>query len=68
MTEAGTANTASAIGTWPSGCRSAVSRAAHPRIEGFEVMRMIRRGHCILQPPGAAGEVRLINELFDLAA
>ncbi|KLK91364.1 hypothetical protein AA309_20820 [Microvirga vignae] len=36
--------------------------------KGFEMMRMIRRGHCILTQPGAAGEVRLADKLFGLAA
>jgi transposase, IS6 family len=37
-------------------------------IKGFEGMRMIRRGHCVLPQPGAAGEVRLVNQLFARAA
>ena len=37
-------------------------------IKGFEVMRMIRRRHCILIEPGVTGEVRFVNKLFDLAA
>ncbi|ANY83694.1 transposase (plasmid) [Microvirga ossetica] len=44
------------------------TRTGYATIKGFEVMRMIRRGHCILQQPGVAGEVRLINQLFGLAA
>jgi len=43
-------------------------KTAYATIKGFEVMRMIRRGHCILRTPGATGEVRFINELFGLAA
>jgi transposase-like protein len=35
---------------------------------GFETMRMIRRGHCIQRKRQATGEVRLINQLFGLAA
>ncbi len=31
-------------------------------------MRMIRRGHCILPQPGVTGEIRLVNQLFGLAA
>src|ERR671912_377506 len=31
---------------------------ASATIKGFEVMRMIRRGHCILQQPGTTGEIR----------
>ena len=43
-------------------------KTAHATIKGFEVMRMIRRRHCILSEPGVTGEVRFINKLFDLAA
>lgn len=43
-------------------------KTADATIKGFEVMRMIRRGHCILTPPGATGEIRLVNQLFGLAA
>src|SRR4029453_2326391 len=43
-------------------------KTARATIKGFEVMRMIRRGHCLLQRLGAAGEVRLVNQLFGLAA
>lgn len=43
-------------------------RTARAAIKAFEVMRMIRRRHCILQPPGATGEIRLVNQLFGLAA
>jgi len=42
-------------------------KTAYASIKGFEVMRMIRRGHCVLQQPGAAGEIRLVNQLFGLA-
>jgi transposase, IS6 family len=40
---------------------------AYATLKGFEVMRMIRRGHCILRQPGATGEIRLVNQLFGLA-
>jgi transposase-like protein len=40
---------------------------AYATLKGFEVMRMIRRGHCIFRQPGATGEIRLINQLFGLA-
>ena len=43
-------------------------KTGYATIKGFEVMRMIRRGHCILQQPGVAGEIRLVNQLFGLAA
>jgi IS6 family transposase len=29
---------------------------------------MIRRGHCILRQAGPIGEIRLVNQLFGLAA
>jgi transposase, IS6 family len=37
-------------------------------LTGFEIMRMIRRGHCIQREHQAIGEVRLIDQLFGLAA
>jgi hypothetical protein len=37
-------------------------------LKGFEVMRMIRRGQCLLIQPGATGEICLISKLFGLAA
>ena len=43
-------------------------RTAYATIKGFEVMRMIRRGHCIRQQPGATGEIRFVNKLFGLGA
>jgi transposase-like protein len=43
-------------------------KTASATIKGFEVMRMIRRGHCVLTQPGATGEIRLVNQLFGLAA
>jgi transposase, IS6 family len=36
-------------------------KTARATIKGFELMRMIRRGHCILQQSGATGEIPLIN-------
>jgi len=41
---------------------------AYATIKGFEIMRMIRRGHCMLREPGARGEVRFIDKLFGLPA
>ena len=41
---------------------------ASATLRGFEVMRMIRRGHCMLPAPGVTGEIRLVNQLFGLAA
>jgi transposase, IS6 family len=43
-------------------------RTAAATIKGFEIMRMIRRGHCILKGPGARGEVRFVNRLLGIAA
>jgi transposase-like protein len=43
-------------------------KTAYATIKGFEVMRMIRRGHCVLAQPGTTGEIRLVNKLFGLAA
>jgi transposase-like protein len=42
------------------------TQTADATIKGFEIMRMIRRGHCVLREPDAAGEVRFINKLFGL--
>jgi transposase-like protein len=41
---------------------------ASATIKGFEVMRMIRRGHCGLAHRGVPGEIRLVHQLFGLAA
>jgi transposase, IS6 family len=43
-------------------------RTAAATLTGFEIMRMIRRGHCIGRKRQATGEIRLINQLFGLAA
>jgi transposase, IS6 family len=43
-------------------------RIAAATLTGFEVMRMIRRGHCVQLKRQATGEVRLVNQLFGLAA
>jgi transposase-like protein len=43
-------------------------KTASATLKGFEVMRTIRRGHCVLTQPGATGEIRLVNQLFGLAA
>ncbi len=44
------------------------TKTATATIKGFETMRMIRRGHCILKEPGAKGEARFIGKLFGVAA
>jgi transposase-like protein len=43
-------------------------RTASATLKGFEVMRMIRRSHCIQRGRQATGEARLVNQLFGLAA
>jgi len=43
-------------------------RTAYATIKGFEIMRMIRRRHCILCPPRVQGEVQFVNKLFEVAA
>jgi IS6 family transposase len=41
-------------------------KRASATIKGFEVMRMIRRGHCLMCKPHVKDEVRFINKLFDV--
>lgn len=43
-------------------------KTASATLRGFEVMRMIRRSHCILPQAGVTGEIRLVNQLFGPAA
>jgi len=43
-------------------------KTASTTLKGFEVMRMVRRGHCMLRHAGVTGEIRLVNQLFGLAA
>jgi transposase-like protein len=43
-------------------------KTAAATLTGFETMRMIRRGHCIQRTRQATGEVRLVNQIFGLAA
>jgi len=43
-------------------------RTASATINGLEIMRMIRRGHCMLKEPGAKGEVRFVNNLLSIVA
>jgi IS6 family transposase len=43
-------------------------KTAVATLKGFEIMRMIRRGHCIRQEHRATGEIRLVYQLFGLAA
>ena len=41
-------------------------KTASATIKGFEVMRMIRRGHCLSCKSHAKDEVRFVNKLFDV--
>jgi IS6 family transposase len=43
-------------------------KTAGATLKGFEIMRMIRRGHCIQRERRGKGEIRLVNQLFGLAA
>ena len=43
-------------------------KTAAATLTGFETMRMIRRGHCIPRKRQPTGEVRLIKQIFGLAA
>ena len=43
-------------------------KTAAVTLTGFETIRMIRRGHCIPRKRQPTSEVRLINQLFGLAA
>jgi len=43
-------------------------KTASATIKGLEVMRMIRRGHCLTCKPRVQDEVRLINKLFEVFA
>ncbi|MGI4826998.1 MAG: IS6 family transposase, partial [Janthinobacterium lividum] len=43
-------------------------KTATATIKGFEIMRMIRRGHGVTCKPGVHNEIRFINRLFQVAA
>jgi IS6 family transposase len=43
-------------------------KTASATIRGFEIMRMIRRGHCMLPATGVTGEIRLVKQLFGFVA
>ncbi len=43
-------------------------KTAAGTLKGFEIMHMIRRGHCNQREHRATGEIRLVNQLFGLAA
>jgi transposase, IS6 family len=41
-------------------------KTAVDTIKGFEVVRMIRRRHCLTCKPHVNDEVRFVNKLFDV--
>ena len=43
-------------------------RTATATIKGFEIMRMIRRGHCLTCKAGVHNEIHFVNRLFQVAA
>jgi transposase-like protein len=43
-------------------------KTASVNIGGVEIMRIIRRGHCVLSHPGVTGEICLVNQVFGLVA
>jgi transposase-like protein len=43
-------------------------KTAAATLKGFEIMRMIRRGHFLQRERRVTGEIRLVNQLFGLAA
>ena len=43
-------------------------KTASATLKGFEVMRVVRRAHCKLRHAGVTGEIRMVNQLFGLAA
>ena len=44
------------------------TRTAAVTIKGFEILRMIKRRHCLLGKPKVSGEIQFINNLFESAA
>ncbi len=43
-------------------------KTASTTLKGFEIMRMVRRGHCMLRHAGVLDVIRMVNNLFGLAA
>lgn len=43
-------------------------KSALATIKGLEIMRMIRRGHCLTCKRGVKNEAHFVNSLFCLAA
>jgi transposase, IS6 family len=61
------------LGSYPKATRRLQREGKLPRdsvatMKGFDVMRMIRRRHSLLCKPKVAGEIQIINKLFDVAA
>ena len=42
-------------------------KTATATIKGFEIMRMIRRGHCLTYKSGVHNEISFVNRLFQIA-
>jgi IS6 family transposase len=43
-------------------------KTAAATIKGFEVMPMIRRGHCLICKPLVQDEIHFVNKFFEIAA
>ncbi len=43
-------------------------KTATATIKGFEIMPMIRRGHCLTCKRGVYNEIRFVNRLFQVGA
>ncbi len=43
-------------------------KTATATIKGFEVMRIMRRGHCLTCKRGVRHEIRFVNKVFHIAA
>jgi len=43
-------------------------KTAISTIKGFEIMRLIRHGHCLTCKRGVHNEIRFVNQLFQVAA
>ena len=43
-------------------------KTARATIKGFEIMRMIRRGHCLTCKRGVRNGIRFVNRMFEIAA
>jgi IS6 family transposase len=43
-------------------------KTATATIKGFELMCIIRRGHCLTCKRGVRNEIRFVNRIFEIAA